>query len=329
MRDKLLGHKKLMFAGAVVAGALLLGGVLVLTMKQPKIEQIKNEIILEAGTELQLDAKEFFETAEENYDKIKFEKESVDTRAVGDYEVKATFRDKEFLIKVKVQDTIAPEVTLKARHVYMSDLKAPVDIEYEYYDASEVSVTLAGTEKIQGLEDITEKKVKVLTDIIKIPCDQEKLSKITSVTEEEGILRGVLKFEDACGNVQLEEILIVMIDLMELSRPKKQKNLIKRQRIRKKKARKKKIKMIKHLLIIRSLLQINHLILVQGIMVQGILETVVHKIHKLLVDQANQKNQQSKQNQRLKRLNHTLLQQCRQQLTQATIKSFQQRVAVM
>lgn len=209
MKEKLLGNRKLLVWTAVILGALLLSGVIVLTMHQSSIEQTKTEITLEAGEELQVSAEDFFKTAESNYRRIRLDSSAVDTANVGEYEIKAAFRDKEFVIKVKVVDTKAPEVTLRERHVYMSDLTKPVDIEFEYYDATKVEMSLAGAEKIQELEGVTEEKVKILTDIIEVPCDQEKLGKITSITEEEGILRGVLKFEDAYGNFFLEEIVIV------------------------------------------------------------------------------------------------------------------------
>ena len=183
IKGTIFGSTKLLIAGAVVVGVAAVGSVVGLTMHQSSIEQKVTEITLEAGDPLEVSVEDFFDTPKSNYKNVKLDTSAVDTLNVGEYDIKASYRDNDYVIKVKVQDTTAPEITLKARHVYMSDLTKPVEIEYEYYDATKVTMSLVGAEKIQEMKDITEDKVKILTDIIELPCDQEKLGKITTITE--------------------------------------------------------------------------------------------------------------------------------------------------
>lgn len=206
---KLLGKSKLLIVTASTVGVVAVGGAVASQTILASVKQTETELTVEAGDELNVSVEDCFKTSKFNYKNISFDTSAVDTKEVGEYDIKAAYKDNEYTIKVKVQDTKAPEVELTERHVYLSDLKDLSSIRYNVYDATEVTLAIAGMEKKAELDGITEETIAELEKAIVTPCDQEALANMTSVVDEEGVYSAALKFEDAHGNVHYEEIIVI------------------------------------------------------------------------------------------------------------------------
>lgn len=83
-------------------------------------KQIKDSVTIEAGEELSLEAEDFFDST----DGVTFDTTDVDTSKVGEYEVTATYKNKEYNITVSVKDTTAPEFELAQDSVVTNDLES-------------------------------------------------------------------------------------------------------------------------------------------------------------------------------------------------------------
>ena len=81
-------------------------------------KQIKDSVTIEAGEELSLEAEDFFDST----DGITFDTTDVDTSKVGEYEVTATYKNKEYSITVSVKDTTAPEFELVQDSIVTNDV---------------------------------------------------------------------------------------------------------------------------------------------------------------------------------------------------------------
>lgn len=101
-------------------------------------KQIKDSITVEAGEELSLEAKDFFSSA----DGVTFDTTVVDTSKVGEYEVTATYKNKEYSITVSVEDTTAPEFELVEDSIVTNDVDS-LDAESLIASVEDVSETTA------------------------------------------------------------------------------------------------------------------------------------------------------------------------------------------
>lgn len=173
-----------------------------------------SEITIEAGAELEMTAEDYFNTDEENYDKISFDTSAVDTAVPGEYEVIATYNEKtEYTINVTVEDTIAPQVTFEDEHryVFTNDV---TNINTDFItvkDKTECTVEFTGFERIENpIEEMTDEKLKTLEGNIVVPGDQDELAGITDMdVTEEGVYRGIFKVTDLGENVDYEEVVVI------------------------------------------------------------------------------------------------------------------------
>lgn len=178
------------------------------------IEQTAKNVTVEAGQELNLVATDFFDIDEKKAGDVSFDTSKVDVNTVGEYTATATYREQEFPITVMVEDTTAPEVTLKQRYAFTNDITAydPVELVDGIYDASEYTTVLTRFEKSGNLDALDDDSIRSLVNTITIPCDQEALKTLGTeeIPTEEGIYQAVLAVTDAAGNARLEEVCIIL-----------------------------------------------------------------------------------------------------------------------
>lgn len=101
-------------------------------------KQINDSVTVEAGEALSLKAEDFFSSA----DGITFDTTDVDTSKVGEYEVTATYKNKEYSITVSVKDTTAPEFELVQDSIVTNDVGS-LDAESLIASVEDVSKTTA------------------------------------------------------------------------------------------------------------------------------------------------------------------------------------------
>lgn len=161
-----------------------------------------------------MDAREFFDIKEENVDEITFDISKVDVNKIGEYDVTAAYKKDTFTIKVTVEDTTAPMVEMKKRYVITNDIAVcdPMQLVEGIYDASGFITEFIRFEKNGNLGIMDNTAIKVLTDTIPVPCDQEEMKTVGNeeIPTEEGIYRSVLAVTDEQGNARLEEVYIIL-----------------------------------------------------------------------------------------------------------------------
>ena len=118
--------------------AVMLGMISLVLVGCGAPKQINDSVTIEAGDELVLEASDFFESE----DGIEFDDSAVDTSKVGEYEVTATYKNKEFNIKVDVVDTTAPEFELVQDSIVTNDVGS-LDAESLIASIEDVSDTTA------------------------------------------------------------------------------------------------------------------------------------------------------------------------------------------
>lgn len=101
-------------------------------------KQINDSVTVEAGEALSLKAEDYFSSA----DGITFDTTDVDTSKVGEYEVTATYKNKDYSIKVSVKDTTAPEFELVQDSIVTNDVGS-LDAESLIASVEDVSKTTA------------------------------------------------------------------------------------------------------------------------------------------------------------------------------------------
>ena len=121
---------------SLVIGALTAIVSLSLVGCAPK--QIKDSVTIEAGKEYYFNTEDFFSSA----DGIRFNTVDVDTSRVGEYDVTATYKNKEYNITVKVEDTTAPEFELVQDSIVTNDIGS-LDAESLIASVEDVSKTTA------------------------------------------------------------------------------------------------------------------------------------------------------------------------------------------
>lgn len=202
----------------IAFGAILICIVIVFLFflsEKNRIIQVADVITVEAGQELVLKGSDFFDTKEENYEKIVFNIENVDVNTVGLYEVEASFGKRTFKIKVNVQDTKAPVITFAKRYMFTCDIKNTDKISTmleSVYEVSEFTMRFIRFEKKENLRELNAEVLETLTKDIDILGDTEQLCTFGTeqVPEEEGIYQAVLEVIDIHGNATYEDVVLVL-----------------------------------------------------------------------------------------------------------------------
>ncbi len=118
--------------------AVMLGMISLVLVGCGAPKQIKDSVTIEAGEELSLEAEDFFDST----DGITFDTTNVNTSKVGEYEVTAIYKNKEYNIKVDVVDTTAPEFELVQDSIVTNDV-CSLDAESLIASIEDVSDTTA------------------------------------------------------------------------------------------------------------------------------------------------------------------------------------------
>ena len=202
----------------IILAILCLGvGLIVCSslFQNKQITQTTDEMMIEVGQELVLKGRDFFDTKEENYEKIVFYTEDVNMERVGLYEVKATFGKQTFSIQVHVQDTKAPIVTFARKYLFTCDVQNTdniLDMMEDIYELSEFTMHFVRFEKQENLRELNIKEMEQLTEKMENLCNTERL-RITGteeIPEEEGIYWAVLEVADMYGNVTYETVVLIL-----------------------------------------------------------------------------------------------------------------------
>lgn len=172
------------------------------------VKQTEETIKWEAGQELTLEAQDFLDISDKKAEKVELDTSAVNVDKVGDYEVVAKYGKKEYVVKLVVEDTTAPQVEMKSHIIYTSDIgSATADESIDVvYDASKYEVTFMGYEKIAGLEVVNDEYVSGLENTIN---DLNTEGLVNEVPTEEGVYRSILKFVDKYENETLVEVHII------------------------------------------------------------------------------------------------------------------------
>ncbi len=209
----ILKHKNKILAGIIIVLIIMLTISGIHFYNQNTLKQTRDSYKHEAGKELTLHAMDFFDADEEKAAQISFDTSAVDKDTVGEYIVTANFKNKTFEIKVSVVDTTAPEVEFSARYLFTNNLETPSldGMLTKVSERSKWSAKLVRFEKYGALEELDEKALKELTDMIPLPCDSFELSNIGTdeIPTEEGIYRAVMEISDEYENTTLEEIYVI------------------------------------------------------------------------------------------------------------------------
>ncbi len=200
---------------AAIAIAVILVIILVIMLfQQNTVKQTKNSLEHEAGEELVLEAKDFFDAEEDILTEMKIDTSEVNANKVGEYEATATYKSKEYTIDVKVVDTTAPKVNFAHRYVFTNDA-ANADFTGMFEsirDVSECTIKLIRFERSGNLGLMDEKALKSLTDKINTTAKDDELKNLgtADVPTEPGIYRGVVEIMDEHGNAAYEEVYVIL-----------------------------------------------------------------------------------------------------------------------
>ena len=183
--------------------------------EKQRIIQITDKIKVEVGQELVLKGSDFFDTNEENYEKIVFHTEDIDIGRVGLYNMKATYGKQTFSIQVHVEDTKAPIVTFEKKYLFTCDVHNTDKITAilkDIYELSEFTMHFVRFEKQGNLRELNVKEMEQLAEEMEHLCDKEQLlmTGIEEIPEEEGIYWAVLEVADIYGNTTYETVVLVL-----------------------------------------------------------------------------------------------------------------------
>lgn len=204
---------------AAIAGGVL-GAMLMISITVSNVvglNQIKESINVEVGTvtELQLKAKDFFKVDDKTAKKVKFDTSNVDLNKVGEYKAIAKCDGKEYSIKVIVEDTKAPKVSMAQRYIFTNDIAALKDfsaIVKEVKDASKTTAKLVRFEKIKDLAEVNDLELRNVTEGATAFAKAEDALAVgtETVPTEVGIYRSVLEIKDAYENASYEEVIVIL-----------------------------------------------------------------------------------------------------------------------
>lgn len=209
----ILENKKTKLIAAIVAVVVILLTILLLFTPN-NLKQTKYVLEHEAGQELVLHAKDYFDVDEKTAEEILFDTSKVNTNAVGEYEASAAYKGKKYTIQVNVVDTTAPKVDFACRYVFTNDAANVdfTDVFKSVRDASECTIKLIRFECSGNLGLMDEKALKDLADKINTVASDEELQAVgsTDIPIEEGIYRAVIEVMDEHGNAAYEEIVLIL-----------------------------------------------------------------------------------------------------------------------
>lgn len=178
------------------------------------VRQIRDEVTVEAGQELDFSGQDFFEASGRELEKIVFDLTRVDAGRAGSYLAQAIIGKKRYDITVHVADRTPPMVELRGRVVFTDDLRAydPMELIAGVYDASDYKVALARYAWEGELRETSDPGWDSLEALMLAPLNQEELGSLGSeeIPKKAGIYRGVLEVTDAFENVWREQLWIVL-----------------------------------------------------------------------------------------------------------------------
>ncbi len=198
--------------GAVALVAMLIISIIISNVVG--LNQIKDSVNVEAGQELVLNIKDFFDVNDETAAQITFDTSKVDVDTVGEYEATAKYKNKTYTIKVNVVDTTAPKVMMDSRYVFTNDVANTdyVAVMKSIQDVSEYQVKAIRFEHLENLKVLDENALNGLTEQINTHAKAEDLLKMGTdkEPETEGIYKVVLEIADVHENAAYEEIILIL-----------------------------------------------------------------------------------------------------------------------
>lgn len=219
---KILASKKKIFTILVLAtmvAATFVG------CGKAKVKQVKESVTFEAGSDFKFKVADFFEYS--NNKKIKkndykLDASKVDTSKVGEYDAKITFGKgksaQKFTIKVVVEDTVAPKVTLvetDKNYAFMNTIESKDNFAsiIKVEDATKTQVT-ATYEKLGDVEVASDEAIQKYLDMVEskkgedIPAvETTKGTETPAMTD--GYYRMVLTAKDEGKNESSVEFLAI------------------------------------------------------------------------------------------------------------------------
>ena len=213
--NKVISNKKKIVLIITILILLVITAVIVYFILKPRI---KKEVIIELGETQQLQIEQFLE--DEKYkDKATFitDTAQIDLSKTGEYDIKIKYNEKEFSVKLKVQDTKPPEVEFQ-------DIEKPMGYELNAEDfiklktdASQMTVTIQNAENVNTQEfgeytvnvkvedehqNKTEKECKITITYIKEEYNLELGTKLT----KEDLIYDIEKAGGAINQADIDDI---------------------------------------------------------------------------------------------------------------------------
>lgn len=204
--------KKKIVIGLIGISAIALTTGAVIFFTGGGIEQTKTTATLEAGEKFEFKPNEYFEGLPEDVKTkdFKIDDSKLDNTKPGKYDVKITYDKEEYKIKVKVEDTIAPEVseveTIRTNDLTNIEKNETIKVE----DATETTVTIDRYEKVS--DNTTDWQNIVSQNVTDDKSNDDNFKDREAFTPEanaDGIYTAVLKAEDLGKNKTEKEIAIV------------------------------------------------------------------------------------------------------------------------
>lgn len=207
--------KKIILIILTILILLVITAVILYFILKPKV---KKEVIIELGETQQLQIEQFL-TDEKYKDKAIFITDitQIDLSKTGEYDIKIKYNEKEFSVKLKVQDTKPPEVEFQ-------DIEKPMGYELNAEDfiklktdASQMTVTIQNAENVNTQEfgeytvnvkvedehqNKTEKECKITITYIKEEYNLELGTKLT----KEDLIYDIEKAGGAINQADIDDI---------------------------------------------------------------------------------------------------------------------------
>lgn len=196
---------------------ILIPILIAVTLMGCGIEQTNHMITIEAGSELSLNAEDFFDISEKEAENVSFDLSGVDTTTPGSYMVTATYGNKHYPIIVKVEGSTPSyieSIELKQRYVITQNAAVfdPGQLIQNIQDIDGYTLSLIRFERMDDLSLLENTTPAELAASFSFTEDQDALARLGNegIPSESGIYRAVLSIKDRQGNVQLEEICFIL-----------------------------------------------------------------------------------------------------------------------
>ncbi len=200
-KEKNKSNKKV----AIIAIILICLAIIATILFYIFIPKVKDKLVIELGTKKELSVLDFIER-ENNSDKAQFitDMSQIDLSKVGEYDIKLTYKGKEYTSKLTIQDTVAPVVEFQ-------DIEKPIGYEMNAKDFIK-SITDASEEtnaEVLNPEEINVDEFGEYTAHIKVEdlsgneVEKECRLTITYIASEFNLeLGNQLKIEDIIYDMQ-------------------------------------------------------------------------------------------------------------------------------